>query len=216
VTAELRCRIWASWEPGLIPPEAEQDAPEQPRPVPEESLTAAASSWRPPKPSYTFDPETFAALRASREGVPMTIDPDGLEFPSMLPLCIDHARPPAGTFSKVWREGKVFFASGWADPAAYAELAARTFVSPTFAIRTARLQEMGGLRLATVTRSEVFELSAVADPLLAGTTFYVYKPSPIPDAERFAIDAGVDRVRFSAERRADLNPDHRKLRLVLR
>jgi hypothetical protein len=181
------CRVTAQWEPGLVPPVAERPAPTERRSVRTSSLGAG---WQPPdpRPIDELDPETAEALAAARSGVPWLVDPDGLAWPSRIALTIDHASAPCGWFTEIRRDGDRFTVTGLAEPGEFGVLVARPFLSPGFRIEHARLGEKYGLPVAMILAASVFELTATARPLTAGTSLSTSAPEAISDREVFAVE----------------------------
>ena len=177
--AANRCQVGARFELRGIPNEAHEttyaaapgSAAGRIRPDPD-----AVASYVPP-PHVSLDAESRAAMDAARaEHLPIVIEGDGVGLAPSIALRLEHDGAPLGWISEVSREGNAFIVRGEAAGEWYAQLSARTAVSPNISVREARIVHLPGLRYVRVTRSQLDEVSATAAPHLQGTMFMVGRP----------------------------------------
>ena len=172
--------------------------------VPPETMEASnqASAWEgEPAIPERFDDVTEAAFAArAAEGLGLLFRPAGIAWPDRLPFRVDHLGEPI-TELRVDYDGQEFTAIGEISEADATRLSGIWHVSDTLHPRRARIVDVGSQRFVEVTESELVELTATAQPAIAGTSLMVGKPGSrwIPEATiaRFARLESPDSLRLA-------------------
>jgi hypothetical protein len=198
-------QVRARWRLAPSPPEA-GSSPERARERDEHAVrlatttpgAPAAFAWPAlPEP----DAETFAAVETwQRDKLLAYWTPSGLSFDSV-PLLLDHAVLVIADLD-VAINGTDLTAVGWVPSPFASALRTRPHVSHGLYVVGAHIEAFGGLRFLSVDRCVLTEVSAVADPLIDGTSLFVgHRPGitywSSPEGERFTRNDPDDRVRFA-------------------
>lgn len=194
----MRCPIEGTWTAGWLP-FGGLTADPKPRDVPVESLSASVASWRVPRPSEAPDDESLMCFAAWSEGkLPLFLRARNVEWPSQIAVLLDHARPPVGVFNVVEPDGMAFTLRGWADPAHYAELQARPFLSPRIRNQVIQFASFGAKQYGDCQSAWIVEMSATANPNMDGTSFRVGIPARVPEGEFYELDPAAEMFTFVA------------------